>query len=602
MITSINLSPIPFQSNTDSTRLQMSSKQIQQSLTSMNCEIPYILGHNQHHIAGNATMGIHKAKDDGHVIFRNDELFIVQYKNLDKIDVKHVPPIKQVYSDFGSQLRNCLDMNQHFKKGDVLYEYDCFRNGLVSFGYNMFSAYMPWFGFNHEDGIVVSESFAKKAKHSFVEHVYVPINEFTLLQPLYEKNNEFTYFPAIGQQLKGDIICSHLIYKKNTKNQSIYNIKSDLINALQKMSLSQLASISNNQINTEFNVDHERSSVCDGFVSGIKIHKLQDKQLIDKRLQHQLDSMLQYYYRYLADTYTSLSTYFQHDFCRDIIHRYFLYKDKNKKRGKMNLMDTVYLLEFEISKTETKAEVGDKFTNLYAGKGVISQIIPDELRPISVNSNKPIDMVYNPFGVFSRMNYGQIIHGSISKTIDHFDEIIRNDETDDIKGLMNYLNTHIISYLDSSKDYTNKVQQELIDRLDDPKIKNNFVENVKNNNLYIYGKDFGEIDVNRLSQNLTRKPTEPVRIKKETLEYMRDKLKCTFDFTISDDMICQDIFCVPVYMTKLYKLTNKTMNARDFGPVESLTGQPTKGRAKQGGSKLGQMEINCSLLCIVIYI
>ena len=43
---------------------------------------------------------------------------------------------------------------------------------------------------------------------------------------------------------------------------------------------------------------------------------------------------------------------------------------------------------------------------------------------------------------------------------------------------------------------------------------------------------------------------------------------------------------------KLYKLTRHISNARDFGPVKQVTKQPLKGRAKEGGSRLGQMEIN----------
>ena len=46
MITSVNLCGTPFQSNTDSTRLQMASKQIQQTITHLNCDIPYVIDEN----------------------------------------------------------------------------------------------------------------------------------------------------------------------------------------------------------------------------------------------------------------------------------------------------------------------------------------------------------------------------------------------------------------------------------------------------------------------------------------------------------------------------------------------------------------------------
>jgi hypothetical protein len=46
---------------------------------------------------------------------------------------------------------------------------------------------------------------------------------------------------------------------------------------------------------------------------------------------------------------------------------------------------------------------------------------------------------------------------------------------------------------------------------------------------------------------------------------------------------------------KLYKLTKHICNARDFGPVKQITKQPLKGRAKSGGSRIGQMEIKNNL-------
>ena len=46
---------------------------------------------------------------------------------------------------------------------------------------------------------------------------------------------------------------------------------------------------------------------------------------------------------------------------------------------------------------------------------------------------------------------------------------------------------------------------------------------------------------------------------------------------------------------KLYKLTKHICNARDFGPVKQVTKQPLKGRAKSGGSRIGQMELEALL-------
>ncbi len=65
MIVSANLNSIPFLSSTDSTRASMSSKQIQQALTSINTEIPYVIGSDYHALSIFSKFGITLAEDDG---------------------------------------------------------------------------------------------------------------------------------------------------------------------------------------------------------------------------------------------------------------------------------------------------------------------------------------------------------------------------------------------------------------------------------------------------------------------------------------------------------------------------------------------------------
>ncbi len=146
MIVSVSLNTIPFLSSTDSTRASMSAKQIQQALTSLNCEVPYVIGSDYRTVTETSRMGIILAKDDGEVIYKNRDILIVKYNNLNKTQDIHIPPIKKTSSSFGTKLRNSLESGKKFQKGDILAEYDCFMNGVPSYGYNVFTAYMPYFG------------------------------------------------------------------------------------------------------------------------------------------------------------------------------------------------------------------------------------------------------------------------------------------------------------------------------------------------------------------------------------------------------------------------------------------------------------------------
>lgn len=587
-ITSINLSTIPGLGSCDSTRLQMSSKQMAQTLVHRDCDIPYFVSSSYHQLSNNSSLGIYFAIDDGEVIYKTDDFMILYYKNHDKIECKSVPPIKKTSQCFASSLRYCLTTGDTFQKNDIIYEYNEFRSGVPSFGYNTFMAYMNFFGFNHEDGLVISESFANRAKGEFVDKIIIPIYEYTFMQPQYEDDDGlFIYFPNIGEQINNHTVCTYL-EPKEKKRYTTSVLTDEVKKMLKKMSLSDLFSLRHNN-STMFCSTSAHTELCDGKVSGIKIHKPannRNRSLLDKQLENVLENIYSSYKEFVVKDCTEVYEKLGEDYAKQLAKTYLLYTDSNANVNRHNLSQAVYILELEIEK-ESPSTLGDKFCNRYAGKGVASIILPDEYRPIAMQSNQPIDYIYSPFGVFSRMNLAQLLEVVVSKNVQYCESKIKKNPKN-TASVLSWLNNNIIYHLNDD-EYFNDVKNLISQINNDEEIANQFYNEVKENNLYVQGPAFSETRTKELLENSVA-PNETILITRESLKYYRDKLGVDIAYPIEDIKI-DNVFCGPSYIMKLYKLTDHCITSRDLGPVRGLTGEPLRGRVNNGGSRLGQMEV-----------
>jgi DNA-directed RNA polymerase subunit beta len=176
-------------------------------------------------------------------------------------------------------------------------------------------------------------------------------------------------------------------------------------------------------------------------------------------------------------------------------------------------------------------QVGDKMAGRHGNKGVISKILPCQDMPYLPDGN-PIDIVLNPLGVPSRMNVGQILESLLGLAGKYLHESYKIELFDEKFG------AEASRSLVYSKLYE---------------------ASIKTSNPWLF------------------EPHHPGKIK-------------LFDGRTGDSFD-QPITVGYAYMLKLIHLVDDKIHARATGPYSVVTQQPVRGRARNGGQRLGEMEV-----------
>ena len=347
-VVSVTTSCIPFLEHDDATRALMGANMQRQAMPLIKTEAPFV-GTGVEFIA---------AKDSGvEVVAKNDG--VVEYVDAKKIVVK-TKEGKDTYTLANFELANssiCSHQRPIVHVGDkviadktILADGNSTDKGELALGKNMTVAFMTFNGYNYEDAVILNENLVKDDKYTslHLEDYEMQCRE-TKLGP-----EEITRdIPNVSEEAR-----------RNLDENGIVTIGTEvkegdiLVGKVTPKGMAELTS--------EEKLLHA--------IFGEKTREVRDTSL---RVPHGGDG---------------------------IVHDIKIYsrKDNDELPAGVSKVIRVYIIQ------KRKIQVGDKMSGRHGNKGVISLILPQEDMPY-LPDGTPVDIMLNPQGVPSRMNFGQIL-------------------------------------------------------------------------------------------------------------------------------------------------------------------------------------------------
>ena len=338
---------IPFLEHDDAKRTLMGANMQRQAVPLVHPAAPYV-GTGMERRAALDSGEVTLAKNAGEVIYADASKIIV--KHAGGMDEYHLAKYQRSNQSTCINHRPLVRVGDTVEQGEPLADGPSTDHGELALGQNLTVAYMPWEGFNYEDGIVVSERLVAEdllttiniTRHEIdARDTKLGPEEITREIPNLSEdmlaNLDEDGIIRIGAEVgPGDI----LVGKVTPKGESALTAEERLLRA----------------------------------IFGAKAHDVRDTSL---KMPHGA------YGRVI-----------------DVVR--FSRENGDDLAPGVNEQVRVYVAQ------RRKIKQGDKIAGRHGNKGVICNVLPVEDMPYMADGT-PIDVILNPLGVPSRMNVGQLL-------------------------------------------------------------------------------------------------------------------------------------------------------------------------------------------------
>lgn len=459
----ISAALIPFLEHDDANRALMGSNMQRQAVPLMEPEPP-IVGTGIESVVVENTSMVVKAEEDGTVTYVDAGKVVITDNSGEENDYELT---KFGYMNGYTCLnqRPVVAKGQKVKEGDILTDGAGIKGRRLSLGRNILVAFMSWGGYNFEDAIIVSdkvaregvftsvniETFRTETRETKLGREYFT-NDIPHLKGEALKNLDENGLVRVGTKVKpGDILVGKIAPKSHTElspeeklllaifgrvGEDVKNVSlickpgvEGVVIKVEKFSRTKALSEEDKkerrkkirEVQKEYNTRLERLSLdlleayrdaglneIEFGISGEIVDLNDDFSLYDKRTLRRIVKNfndIEISDDVLAEKEEDRIQHITSE-VKDILEDMEIAKDRIKKDD--DLPTGVLELARVYVARKCVLQVGDKLAGRHGNKGVISTIVPEEDMPF-LEDGTSIEMIFNPLGVPSRMNVGQIL-------------------------------------------------------------------------------------------------------------------------------------------------------------------------------------------------
>lgn len=571
---------IPFLEHDDANRALMGSNMQRQGVPLLKPEAP-LVGTGLEARAARDSGSVVVALEDG-VVEYVDGLKIVVSPKGNRLEKRTYNLKKFLRSNAGTCINQkpLCQVGDKIKAGDVIADGPAIDKGEIALGKNVLVAFMPWFGYNFEDAIIISE---KLLREDAFTSIYIEEFELTARDTKLGKEEITRDIPnvseealinlgddgiiRIGAEVKpGDILVGKITPKSETELapeerllRAIFGEKAadvkdaslivppgtegivmdvkvfsrrdrlsktddELVEEATRMKdIQREYKSKQNEVRVE---RHERigALLLNELAPAAIVHRKTAEIVIDEGELISQEMLIELEKENVEDLLMPSNDLY--DTLRQMLHDYEV---------AMQTIDTQYKAEVEFMRkgdtdldpgiirqvkvyvaSKRKLQVGDKMAGRHGNKGVVSKIVPEADMPY-MDDGQPIEVILNPLGVPSRMNMGQLFE------------------------------THL-----------------------------GFA--AKRGGIYVQSPVFEGFSEKKIWQMMKEQG-----LSEDGKFYLHDG--CT------GERFDNPVVVGYIYLLKLSHLVADKIHARAVGPYSLVTQQPLGGKAQMGGQRFGEMEV-----------